>query len=118
MKTREHHRYVRDNIMETFSSCHRALFKPLYRSGRLYPKTLHQPKYSGSRPPKMTGSITGLIKEAAKRPMATVEELQSFTANVGELLVVNPTGLTRVKKRQKNDIDKEKFPRSPISSLP
>lgn len=73
--------------METFYSSNRALFKPLYRNGgkKKYPKTLNQPRYSDSRPPKMTGLIN-LIREVAKRPVVTVEELQSFTAKVGEFI--------------------------------
>ena len=48
-----------------------------------YGTTANLPRHG--HPPKLTGwAIRALIREAAKRPMVTLEELQRSTAQVGE----------------------------------
>ncbi|MCJ8736209.1 hypothetical protein PDJAM_G00256240 [Pangasius djambal] len=60
MKTKEYTRQVRDKVVEKFKAGH-------------------------GRPSKLTGRARrALIREAAKRPIVTLEELQRSTAQVGE----------------------------------
>ena len=55
----------------------------IIRKWKVYGTTANLPKHD--RPPKQTGRTRrALIREAAKRPMVTLEELQRSTAQVGE----------------------------------
>ena len=61
----------------------RSTVQSIIRKWKEYGTTANLPRYG--RPPKLTDwARRALIREAAKRPIVTLEELQRFTAQVGE----------------------------------
>ena len=62
---------------------HRALINPSPENGKSMAQLKNIPRHGC--PPKLTGqAMRALIREAAERPMITLEELQRSTAQVGE----------------------------------
>ena len=95
MKAREHARQVRDEAVEKFKAwlgygqISQALntswstVQSIIWKRKEYGRTAVLPRHG--RPPKLTGRARrALIREAAKRPMITLDELQRSTAMVGE----------------------------------
>uniref|UniRef100_A0A8C9YNW9 Transposase Tc1-like domain-containing protein n=1 Tax=Sander lucioperca TaxID=283035 RepID=A0A8C9YNW9_SANLU len=95
MKPKENTRQVRDKVVEKFKAgldykkIPQALnsswstVQSITRKWKEYGTTANLPGHG--RPPKLTGRARrALIREAAKRPMVTLEELQRSTAQVGE----------------------------------
>ena len=95
MKPKEHTRQVRDKVVEKFKAglgykkisqalnISRSTVQSIIRKWKEYGTTANLPRHG--RPPKLTGRARrALIREAAKRPMVTLEELQRSTAQVGE----------------------------------
>jgi len=104
MKTKEHTRQVRDKVVEKFKAglgyksisqalnISRSTVQSIIRKWKEYGTTANLPRHG--HPPKLTGRARrALIREAAKRPMVTLEELQRSTAQVGES--VNRTTISR-----------------------
>ena len=94
MKPTEHTRQVRDKVVEKLKAwsgydkisqalnISQSTFNPS-PGNRKYGTTANLPRHG--RPPELTGwARRALIREAAKRPMVTLEELQRSTAQVGE----------------------------------
>ena len=95
MKPKEHTRQVRDKVVEKFKAglgykkisqaldISRSTVQATIRKWKEYGTTANLPRHG--RPPKLTSQARrALIREAAKRPMVTLEELQRSTAQVGE----------------------------------
>ncbi|MCJ8737403.1 hypothetical protein PDJAM_G00023560 [Pangasius djambal] len=93
MKTKEHTRQVRDKVVEKFKAGYKTISQALnisrstvqsiIRKWKEYGTTANLPTHG--RPSKLTGRARrALSREAAKRPMVTLQELQRSTAQVGE----------------------------------
>ncbi|CAB1432769.1 unnamed protein product [Pleuronectes platessa] len=95
MKTKELTKQVRDKVVEKYEAglgykkISRALnislstIKSIIRKWKEYGTTANLPR--GGRPPKLKSRTRRkLIREATRRPMVTLEELQRSTAEVGE----------------------------------
>uniref|UniRef100_A0A803KFC9 Transposase Tc1-like domain-containing protein n=1 Tax=Xenopus tropicalis TaxID=8364 RepID=A0A803KFC9_XENTR len=95
MTSKEHTRQVRDKVIEKFKAglgykkISKALNIPqstvqaIIQKWKEYGTTVNLPRQG--RPPKLTGQTRrALIRNAAKRPMVTLDELQRSTAQVGE----------------------------------
>ena len=82
MRPKEHTRQVRDKVMEKFIAW-LGYEKNITWKWKEYGTTANLLRHGC--PPKLTGQARRtLIREAAKRPMITLEELQRSTAQVGE----------------------------------
>uniref|UniRef100_A0A803JX04 Transposase Tc1-like domain-containing protein n=1 Tax=Xenopus tropicalis TaxID=8364 RepID=A0A803JX04_XENTR len=95
MKSKEHTRQVRDKVIEKCKAglgykkiskalnIPRSTVPPIIQKWKEYGTTVNLPRQG--RPPKLTGRTRrALIRNAAKRPMVTLGELQRSTAQVGE----------------------------------
>uniref|UniRef100_A0AAX7URY0 Transposase Tc1-like domain-containing protein n=1 Tax=Astatotilapia calliptera TaxID=8154 RepID=A0AAX7URY0_ASTCA len=95
MKSKEHSRQVRDKVTEKFKAglgykkisqalnIPRSTVQAIIQKWKEYGTTVNLPRQG--RPPKLTGRTRrALIRNAAKRPMVTLDELQRSTAQVGE----------------------------------
>uniref|UniRef100_A0A6I8RU66 Transposase n=1 Tax=Xenopus tropicalis TaxID=8364 RepID=A0A6I8RU66_XENTR len=95
MKSKEHTRQVRDKVIEKFKAdlgykkiskslnIPRSTVQAIIQKWKEYGTTVNLPRQG--RPPKLTGRTRrALIRNAAKRPMVTLDELQRSTAQVGE----------------------------------
>ena len=95
MNAKEHARQVRDKVVEKFKAglgykiisqalnISQSTVQSIIRKWKAYGTTANLPRHG--RPPKLTGQARrAFIREAAKRPMVTLEELQRSTAQVGE----------------------------------
>uniref|UniRef100_A0A803KA97 Transposase Tc1-like domain-containing protein n=1 Tax=Xenopus tropicalis TaxID=8364 RepID=A0A803KA97_XENTR len=95
MKSKEHTRQVRDKVIEKFKAglgykkiskalnIPRSTVQVIIQKWKEYGTTVNLPRQG--RPPKLTGRTRrALIRNAAKRPMVTLDELQKSTAQVGE----------------------------------
>uniref|UniRef100_A0A6I8Q9Z7 Uncharacterized protein n=1 Tax=Xenopus tropicalis TaxID=8364 RepID=A0A6I8Q9Z7_XENTR len=95
MKSKEHTRQVRDKVIEKFKAglgykkiskalnIPRSTVQAIIQKWKEYGTTVNLPRQG--RPPKLTGRTRrALIRNAAKRPMVTLGELQGSTAQVGE----------------------------------
>ena len=95
MKTKKHTRQVRDKVVEKYKAglgyknisqalnISQSTVLSIIRKWKAYGTTANLPRHG--RPPKLTGwTRRALVREAAKRPMVTLEELQRSTAQVGE----------------------------------
>uniref|UniRef100_A0A803JWW4 Transposase Tc1-like domain-containing protein n=1 Tax=Xenopus tropicalis TaxID=8364 RepID=A0A803JWW4_XENTR len=95
MKSKEHTRQVRDKVIEKFKAglgykkiskalnIPRSTVQAIIQKWKEYGTTVNLPRQG--RPPKLTGRTRrALIRNAAKRPMVTLGELQRSTAQVGE----------------------------------
>lgn len=95
MKTKELTRQVRDKVLEKFKArlgykkisqvlnISRSTVQSIIQKWKKYGTTANLPRHG--RPPKLTERARrALVREAAKRPMITLEELQKSTAQVGE----------------------------------
>ncbi|KAL0201197.1 hypothetical protein M9458_004384, partial [Cirrhinus mrigala] len=95
MKSKEHTRQVREKVIEKFKAGlgHKKISQALnipwstvqaiIQKWKEYGTTVNLPRQG--RPPKLTGRTRrALIRNAAKRPMVTLDELQRSTAQVGE----------------------------------
>lgn len=95
MKTKELTRQVRDKVVEKFKAglgykkisqalnISRSTVQSIIQKWKKYGTTANLPRHG--RPPKLTERARrALVREAAKRPMITLEELQKSTAQVGE----------------------------------
>ncbi|CAB1426600.1 unnamed protein product [Pleuronectes platessa] len=95
MKTKELTKQVRDKVVEKYEAglgykkISRALnislstIKSIIRKWKEYGTTANLPR--GGRPPKLKSRTRRkLIREATRRPMVSLEELQRSTAEVGE----------------------------------
>uniref|UniRef100_A0A669EVF3 Transposase n=1 Tax=Oreochromis niloticus TaxID=8128 RepID=A0A669EVF3_ORENI len=104
MKSKEHTRQVRDKVIEKFKAglgykkisqalnIPRSTVQVIIQKWKEYGTTVNLPRQG--RPPKLTGRTRrALIRNAAKRPMVTLDELQRSTAQVGES--VNRTTISR-----------------------
>ncbi|KAI3359990.1 hypothetical protein L3Q82_014324 [Scortum barcoo] len=91
MKSKKHTRQVRDKVVEKFKAglCYKKVSQALNTSRstvqsimwkwKEYGTTANLPRHG--RPPKLTGQTRrALIRDAAKRPMVTLDELQRSTA--------------------------------------
>ncbi|CAB1441192.1 unnamed protein product [Pleuronectes platessa] len=105
MKTKELTKQVRDKVVEKYEAglgykkISRALnislstIKSIIRKWKEYGTTANLPR--GGRPPKLKSRTRRkLIREATRRPMVTLEELQRSTAEVGE--TVHRTTISRL----------------------
>lgn len=94
MKSYECTRQLRDKVVEKFKAglgykkitqalnISRSTVQSIIRKWKEY-GTANLPRRC--RPPKLTGRARrALIRDAAKRPMVTLEELQRYTSQVGE----------------------------------
>uniref|UniRef100_A0AAZ1XAG2 Sleeping Beauty transposase HTH domain-containing protein n=1 Tax=Oreochromis aureus TaxID=47969 RepID=A0AAZ1XAG2_OREAU len=97
MKSKEHTRQVRDKVIEKFKvglgykkisqalNIPRSTVQAIIQKWKEYGTTVNLPRQG--RPPKLTGRTRrALIRNAAKRPMVTLDELQRSTAQ--DLLAV------------------------------
>ena len=104
METKELTKQVRDKVVGKYKAglgykkisqslnTSRSTIKSIIRKGKEYGTTANLPREG--RPPKLTDRARrGLIREATKRPMVTLEELERSTAQVGEY--VNRTTISR-----------------------
>ncbi|XP_062847483.1 uncharacterized protein LOC134309924 [Trichomycterus rosablanca] len=95
MKSKEHTRQVRNKVVEKFKAglgykkisqalnISRSTVQSIIRKWKEYGTTVNLPRQG--RPPKLTGRTRrALIRDAAKRPMVTLDEMQRSTAQVGE----------------------------------
>uniref|UniRef100_A0AAZ1XDH6 Transposase Tc1-like domain-containing protein n=1 Tax=Oreochromis aureus TaxID=47969 RepID=A0AAZ1XDH6_OREAU len=95
MKSKEHTRQVRDKVIEKFKAglgskkisqalnIPRSTVQAIIQKRKEYGTTVNLPRQG--RPPKLTGRTRrALIRNAAKRPMVTLDKLQRSTAQVGE----------------------------------
>ncbi|KAL0162929.1 hypothetical protein M9458_042325, partial [Cirrhinus mrigala] len=95
MKSKEHTRQVREKVIEKFKAglgykkisqalnIPRSTVQAIIQKWKEYGTTVNLPRQG--RPPKLTGRTRrALIRNAAKRPMVTLDELQRSTAQVGE----------------------------------
>ena len=95
MKTKELTRQFRDKVVEKFKAglgykkisqalnISRSTVQSIIQKWKKYGTTANLPRHG--RPPKLTvRARRALVREAAKRPMVTLEELQKSTAQVGE----------------------------------
>ncbi|CAI5674221.1 unnamed protein product [Oreochromis niloticus] len=93
MKSKEHTRQVRDKVIEKFKAglgykkisqalnIPRSTVQVIIQKWKEYGTTVNLPRQG--RPPKLTGRARrALIRNAAKRPMVTLDELQRSTAQV------------------------------------
>ncbi|CAB1435967.1 unnamed protein product [Pleuronectes platessa] len=78
MKTKELTKQVRDKVVEKYEA---GTIKSIIRKWKEYGTTANLPR--GGRPPKLKSRTRRkLIREATRRPMVTLEELQRSTAEV------------------------------------
>uniref|UniRef100_A0AAR2IYW9 Transposase n=2 Tax=Pygocentrus nattereri TaxID=42514 RepID=A0AAR2IYW9_PYGNA len=104
MKSKEHTRQVRNMVLEKFKAglgykkisqalnISRSTVQSIIRKWKEYGTTVNLPRQG--HPPKLTGRTRrSLIREAAKRPMVTLDEMQRATAQVGE--TVHRTTISR-----------------------
>ena len=95
MKSKEHTKQVRDKVVEKFKAglgykkisqalnISRSTVQSIIKKWKEYGTTANLPRHG--RPPKLTcRTRRALIRDAAKTPMVTLEELQRSTAQVGE----------------------------------
>ncbi|KAG2458981.1 TC1A transposase, partial [Polypterus senegalus] len=95
MKSKEHTRQVRDKVIEKFKAglgykkiskalnIPRSTVQAIIQKWKEYGTTVNLPRQG--HPPKLTGRTrSALIRNATKRPMVTLDELQRSTAQVGE----------------------------------
>uniref|UniRef100_A0A803JRZ9 Tc1-like transposase DDE domain-containing protein n=1 Tax=Xenopus tropicalis TaxID=8364 RepID=A0A803JRZ9_XENTR len=93
MKSKEHTRQVRDKVIEKFKAglgykkiskalnIPRSTVQAIIQKWKEYGTTVNLPRQG--RPPKLTGRTRrALIRNAAKRPMVTLDELQRSTAQL------------------------------------
>lgn len=95
MKSKEHTKQVRDKVVEKFKAglgykkisqalnISRSTVQSIIKKWKEYGTTANLPRHG--RPPKLTcRTRRALIRDAAKTPTVTLEELQRSTAQVGE----------------------------------